>query len=185
MTLCEDRVALRGNMEGKASIKYDCQDGLRKWHYVHIFSPFLSGDRLYIACFAYDKSIARNQQKGWLYCLTMKQGDIIWKIPVTSGILTSPVGFLKNNRLHIIIAARKGLVQCLDVSDWVSKHVWSFQMTHEVFGSPVITDGTTPPLMFLGSKYGNLIAIDAWEGKEVWQKMAGNWIDNTAICQNG
>lgn len=53
-------------------------------------------------------------------------------------------------------------------------------MPHEVFGSPVITARTTLPLMFLGSKYGNLIAIDAFQGKEVWQKMAGNWIDNNA-----
>lgn len=105
---------------------------------------------------------------------------MVWKIPVTSGILTSPVGFFKDNQLYIIIAARKGLVQCFNVSDQVPKRVWRFQMPHEVFGSPVITTDTTPPLMFLGSKYGNLIAIDAHTGKEVWQKMAGNWIDNTA-----
>jgi outer membrane protein assembly factor BamB len=147
---------------------------------IHLSSPFLSGDKLYIACFVYDKSISRNLQKGWFYCLTMKHGDMVWKIPVTSGILTSPVGFFKDNQLYIIIAARKGLVQCFNVSDQVPKGVWRFQMPHEVFGSPVITTDMTPPLTFLGSKYGNLIAIDAHTGKEVWQKMAGNWIDNTA-----
>ncbi len=147
---------------------------------VHLSSPFLSEDRLYICCFVYDKSISRNQQKGWLYCLTMKAGDIVWKMPVTSGILNSPVGFLIDNQLHIIVVARKGLIQCFNVSGQVPERVWSFQMPHEVLGSPVITKDTTPPLMFIGSKYGSLIAIDIHKGKELWQKMAGNWIDNTA-----
>jgi outer membrane protein assembly factor BamB len=147
---------------------------------VHLSSPFLTEDALYISCFAYDKSLPRNQQRGWLFCLDTTTGDIRWKLDVTSGFLSSPVGFQLNGKLHIAVAARRGLLQCFDVSGQIPRQVWRFQMPHEVFGSPVVTTATSPALLFLGSKYGNLIAIDAQTGKEVWQKMAGNWIDNTA-----
>jgi outer membrane protein assembly factor BamB len=53
-------------------------------------------------------------------------------------------------------------------------------MPHEVLGSPAVEEGTERPLLFLGSKFGNLIAIDAVTGRERWQRMAGNWIDNSA-----
>jgi len=53
-------------------------------------------------------------------------------------------------------------------------------MPHEVFGSPVIADmGPSGTMLFLGSKYGNIVAIDAGTGEAVWRQMAGNWIDNT------
>jgi outer membrane protein assembly factor BamB len=146
---------------------------------VHISSPFLAGGKVYISCFAYDKSLPRNQQKGWLYCLDMKYGTIIWKLSVCSGMLSSPVGFEFNGKLMVAVAARRGLLQCFDVSGTRPHRVWKFQMPHEVMGSPVISKGRKP-VLFLGSKYGNLIAIDAGSGKEIWQKMAGNWIDNTA-----
>ncbi len=147
---------------------------------VHISSPFLADEKVYISCFAYDKSLPRNQQRGWLFCLDEKTGDIHWKLDVTSGFLSSPVGFRLNGKQHIAVAARRGLLQCFDVSGEIPRPVWSFQMPHEVLGSPVVTTETSPPLLFLGSKYGNLIAINVQTGKEVWQRMAGNWIDNTA-----
>jgi outer membrane protein assembly factor BamB len=80
----------------------------------------------------------------------------------------------------VAAAARRGLLQAIDVSGKVPTRRWAFQMAHEVLGSPVIITDTDPPLLFLGSKYGNLIAIDAATGKEKWQRMVGNWIDNTA-----
>jgi outer membrane protein assembly factor BamB len=147
---------------------------------VHISSPFLTDDKLYISCFAYDRSLPRNQQRGQLFCLDIKTGNILWKLDVSPGFLSSPVGFRLNGRLHIAIAARRGLLQCFDISGEVPRRVWSFQMPHEVLGSPVVTTDTSPALLFLGSKYGNLIAINAQTGEEIWQQMAGNWIDNTA-----
>jgi outer membrane protein assembly factor BamB len=53
-------------------------------------------------------------------------------------------------------------------------------MPHEVMGSPVVSADDDAPLLFLGSKFGNLIAIDARTGERRWQRMAGNWIDNSA-----
>lgn len=147
---------------------------------VSVSSPLLHDGRLYIACFAYDKSIGRSDQKARLFCLDMRNGDILWDMVVSNGFVSSPVGFELDGRFHIAIAARKGLLQCFDISATQPKRVWQFQMPHEVFGSPAVETNTRDPLLFLGSKFGNLIAIDARTGEEKWQQMAGNWIDNSA-----
>ena len=147
---------------------------------VNLSSPLLHNGRLYIACFAYDRALRRSEQKAWLFCLDMRNGEIIWKLVVSNGFVSSPVGFELDGRFHIAIAARKGLLQCFDVSGPKLKRAWHFQMPHEVFGSPVAETNTKSPLLFLGSKFGNLIAIDARTGEEKWQQMAGNWIDNSA-----
>jgi len=147
---------------------------------VKVSSPLIHGGRLYICCFAYDRSIARNDQKGWLFCLDIRDGRELWRLGVSSGFLSSPVGFEVGNRYFIAVAARRGILQCFDITAGRPRRAWSFQMPHEVFGSPVVENGKDNPLLFLGSKYGNLIAVDARTGKEKWQRMAGNWIDNTA-----
>lgn len=145
-----------------------------------ISSPFLTDDRLYITCFAYDRSVARNQQQGRLYCLDLMSGEILWKIEICPGFLSSPVGYVLDGRQYIYVAARRGLLQCFDVTGPRPTKVWQYQMPHEVFGSPVITDiGPSLTMLFLGSKYGNVVAIDARTGKALWERMAGNWIDNT------
>jgi outer membrane protein assembly factor BamB len=90
------------------------------------------------------------------------------------------VGYSLDGHQYIYVAARRGLLQCFDVTGTRPTQVWQYQMPHEVFGSPVITDtGPSSTMLFLGSKYGNVVAIDARTGKAVWQKMAGNWVDNT------
>jgi outer membrane protein assembly factor BamB len=147
---------------------------------VNVSSPLLHEGRLYIACFAYDRSIGRSDQKARLFCLDMRSGDVIWKMVVSNGYVSSPVGFELDGRFHVAIAARKGLLQCFDVSGTGPKRAWHFQMPHEVFGSPAVEMNAENPLLFLGSKFGNLIAIDARNGEEKWQQMAGNWIDNSA-----
>jgi outer membrane protein assembly factor BamB len=147
---------------------------------VNLSSPLLHDGRLYIACFAYDRALRRSEQKAWLFCLDMRNGEVLWKLVVSNGFISSPVGFELDGRFHVAIAARKGLLQCFDVSGAKLKRAWHFQMPHEVFGSPAVGTGKDNPLLFLGSKFGNLIAIDARTGEEKWQQMAGNWIDNSA-----
>jgi len=147
---------------------------------VSLSSPLLHDGKLYITCFVYDRSLARNSQKSWLLCMDMRDGRIIWKFQVSTGFLSSPVGIEIDGKFHIAVAARRGILQFYDVSGDVPKKVWDYQMPHEVLGSPVIETGKTDPLLFLGSKFGNLIAIDVRTGKEKWKRMAGNWIDNTA-----
>ncbi|MEW6535071.1 MAG: PQQ-binding-like beta-propeller repeat protein [Candidatus Auribacterota bacterium] len=146
----------------------------------HLSSPFIHGDVVYITAFVYDKSLPRNKQKGVLYCLSLRTGTVIWTEQVSSGFLSSPVGFENGGRLYIAVCARRGLLSCYDVSESAPKLAWTFQMPHEVLGSPAVASDTSEPLLFLGSKFGNIIAINALTGKEVWQRMAGNWIDNTA-----
>lgn len=147
---------------------------------VNLSSPLLMKEKLYITCFAYDRSLARNEQKAWLYCLDIRSGRKIWRIEVSNGFVSSPVKVEIAGRDCVAVAARKGLLQCYDVSGRLPERAWGFQMPHEVLGSPVVETGVENPLLFLGSKYGNLVAIEARTGVEVWQQMAGNWIDNTA-----
>ena len=149
---------------------------------VQMSSPLLFKGRLFICFFAYDKSLSRNSQKAWLMEIGASDGATRWKTEISQGQVNSPNGIETNGKLLVFTAAKKGLLQCFDVTDGKPCKSWQFQMPHEVLGSPCVykTDsGKT--MVFLGSKYGNLIAIDAGTGKESWQKMAGNWIDNT-VC---
>ncbi|MBN1257846.1 MAG: PQQ-binding-like beta-propeller repeat protein [Planctomycetes bacterium] len=143
-------------------------------------APFLHEGVLYITCFAYDRALARNAQSGWLVALEMRTGSEHWRREISQGFLSSPTGRIIAGRLHLYVAARKGLLQAFHASSEGLETLWSFQMAHEVLGSPVIeTDGEQPRL-FLGSKFGRLVALDAKTGEMLWKRMAGNWIDNTA-----
>ena len=147
---------------------------------VHMSAPFLTKDRLFITCFAYDRSLPRNQQQGRLYCLDLVSGNVLWSLDISPGFLSSPVGYQFDERQYIYVAARRGILRCFDITEPQATQVWQYQMPHEVFGSPVITDiDPSLSLLFLGSKYGNVVAINARTGKALWQKMAGNWVDNT------
>jgi outer membrane protein assembly factor BamB len=53
-------------------------------------------------------------------------------------------------------------------------------MPHEVLGSPALEPDGDSPGLFLGSKFGDLIAIDAQTGRKRWHRMTGNWVDNNA-----
>ncbi|MFC1484958.1 PQQ-binding-like beta-propeller repeat protein [bacterium] len=145
----------------------------------NLSSPFIANNKIYISCFAYDKALSRSKQKGILFCLDIKTGNVLWEITITNGFLTSPVGFKFQNKQYITIAAKRGIIQCFDITENTPKKIWDFQMPHEVLASPVISTKTALPMIFLGSKYGNVIAINALNGKKMWNYMTGNWIDNT------
>ena len=147
-----------------------------------VSAPFLHDGTLYVTCFAYDRALSRNQQKGWLIALAANSGRELWRKEISQGFLSSPTGRVINGRLHLFVAARKGLLQAFDVSGRRPVPLWRYQMAHEVFGSPVIEEGTETPRLFLGSKFGRLVALNAATGELLWKQMAGNWIDNTACC---
>jgi len=143
-------------------------------------SPLLMDHVLYVACFAFDKALARNEQNARLCALDPETGDLKWKITVGQGPLNAPAGCRIDGRNHVFVAARKGLLRAFDVSGPVPVERWSFQMPHEVMASPAVDARSEPPALFLGSKFGDLMAIDARAGKRLWHRMTGNWIDNNA-----
>jgi outer membrane protein assembly factor BamB len=145
-----------------------------------VSSPLLRAGTVYVTCFADDKALSRSDQTAWLIALDARDGEEQWRLEVSNGPVSSPVGRTLDGRFVVYVAAQKGLLQAFDVSGPRPQRVWSYQMAHEVLGSPVVQEGGSRPLLFLGSKFGNLVAIDARTGDEVWQRMAGNWIDNTA-----
>ncbi len=146
-----------------------------------VSSPLFINGRLFICFFAYDKSLARNSQKAWLMEIGTSDGSTRWKYEISQGPVNSPNGIEIDGKIIVCTVARKGLMQAFDVTDGNPILLWKFQMPHEVLGSPCICRTDSRTMVFLGSKYGNLIAVDALNGKELWQRMAGNWIDNT-VC---
>lgn len=145
-----------------------------------VSAPLLDGGVLYVCCFAYDKAMARSEQQGWLVALRMADGEELWRHEVSQGPLGAPVGREVDGRFVVFVAARRGRLQAYDVSAGAAKPMWTFQMPHEVMGSPVLEPHTDHPLLFLGSKFGDLIAVDARTGRKRWRSMTGNWVDNSA-----
>jgi len=143
-------------------------------------SPLLFGGRLYVAGFVYDRSLARNDQRARLYALDPDTGRLFWRLDIGNGFVSEPIGYTAGTTNFIAVAARKGLLQVFSVNDEKPRLVWDFQMPHEVLGAPAVESGVADPVLVLGSKYGNLIALDAATGRERWKRMAGNWFDNSA-----
>ncbi|MFC1566821.1 PQQ-binding-like beta-propeller repeat protein [bacterium] len=148
--------------------------------HAYVSSPFIQNHKLYITCFAYDKAIPRNQQKSILYCINPKTGNIIWQEFINLGYLSSPIGFIFENKEYITFSAKRGLLICLDATDTSPQKVWDYQMPHEVLATPVISTSAKQPLLFLGSKYGGLVCINALTSERVWSFMTGSWIDSSA-----
>lgn len=144
-------------------------------------APFCDGDTLYVTCFAYDKALARNRQEADLFALDAGTGRVLWRHELAHGPVNAPVGCRFGGDLFLYVSARKGLVQAFRVSREGATIAWSFQMPHDLMGSPTVWAGETP-LLFLGSKFGDLIALDARTGVKRWHRMTGNWVDNNACC---
>ena len=143
-------------------------------------APLLFEERLYVGGFVYDRSIARNEQRGWLYVLHPEDGTLRARVEVSRGYVSEPIGFRIHGTPHVAICARKGLLQCFTVETATPQLRWTYQMPHEVMGAPAVWDQDDKPVLVLGSKFGNLIALDAATGRERWKRMAGNWFDNSA-----
>lgn len=147
-------------------------------------SPLLFSGRLYAAGFTYDRSLGRNSQVSRLYCLDPESGRLLWTLPIGSGFASEPVGFMAGGRACVTVASRRGLLQTFAVDGGKPAPLWNYQMPHEVLGAPVVETNGANPVLVLGSKYGNLIALEAATGKERWKRMAGNWFDNSACIGN-
>jgi len=146
-------------------------------------SPFYEDGVLYVTSFVYDKALARNRQESCLFALEGGTGRVLWSQQLPHGRVNAPIGCRVDGRLHLLIAARKGLLQALRVSPQGASLAWTFQMPHEVLGTPsVLTEPQEAPVVFLGSKFGDLIALDARTGRQRWRRMTGNWVDNSACC---
>ena len=52
-------------------------------------------------------------------------------------------------------------------------------MPHEVLGSAAVAEIDGRTLLYVGSKYGNIVALDAANGRPAWSRMAASWFDNT------
>lgn len=150
-------------------------------------APLVHDGILYICCFVFDKAVPTQQQNGWLFALDAEKGRLLWRHEIAQGPLNAPAGRMLNGRFTLFVAARKGLLQAYAVSARGPEFLWKYQMPHEVLACPALEENTERPLLFLGSKFGDLIALDAATGAKRWRRMTGNWIDNNAcvVSMNG
>ena len=146
-------------------------------------SPFYDDGVLYVAWFVYDKALATNRQDAHLTAFDAATGRLLWQRELAHGPVNAPIGCRLGGERLLFAAARKGLLQAFRVSRAGAAVAWSFQMPHEVLGSPAVS-AVPPeaPMLFLGSKFGDLIALDARTGRQCWRRMTGNWVDNSACC---
>jgi outer membrane protein assembly factor BamB len=146
-------------------------------------SPFYDAGVLYVAWFVYDKALATNRQDAYLTALDAATGRLLWQRELAHGPVNAPIGCRIGGDLFLFAAARKGLLRAYRALREGASAAWSFQMPHEVLGSPVVSAAPPEaPMLFLGSKFGDLIALDARTGRQCWRRMTGNWVDNSACC---
>jgi len=147
---------------------------------VDVAAPLVHDGIVYVACFVYDKAFATNRQQAILSALDAATGTVFWSQAIDTGPVNAPAGREIDGRFVLFLAARKGLVRALAVSRQGPSPLWTFQMPHEVLASPAVEPDGVAPAVFLGSKFGDLIAIDARTGVQRWRRMTGNWVDNNA-----
>jgi eukaryotic-like serine/threonine-protein kinase len=148
-----------------------------------VSSPFYDDGVLYVAWFVYDKALATNRQDSILTAFDAATGRLLWQREVGHGPTIAPIGCRIDGELFLFVAARKGRLQAFRASREGVAGVWEFQSPHEVLGSPSISAaGSDAPTLFLGSKFGDLIALNAKSGRQRWRRMTGNWVDNSACC---
>jgi len=145
-----------------------------------IMSPLFHEGVMYVTAFVYDKALPTYEQAATLFALDAGTGRQLWSRKTSAGPVGAPVGAVIDNRFVIFTAAQKGLLQAFAVSRDGAEFLWNYQMPHEVLGSPAILAGNDKPMLFLGSKFGDLISVDARTGKKLWRRMTGNWVDNNA-----
>jgi outer membrane protein assembly factor BamB len=146
-------------------------------------APFVHEGTVYVTCFAFDRALSRNEQKGELVALDAKTGQIQFRREVWPGFLSSPVGVAQEDEsLRLFVASRRGRLTSFVIRDGSCETDWEYQMAHEVFASPVLLAGADRSRVFLGSKFGQFVCLDATMGDVQWKAMAGNWIDNTACA---
>ena len=146
----------------------------------HMPSPLFHGGILYVTFFVYDKAVPSYAQKSFLAALNAETGRLLWQEEIDNGPLSAPIGAEIDGRFFVFIAARKGVLRAYAVDEKKVEGIWQVQMPHEVMASPAIETNSHSPRLFLGSKFGDLIAFDARTGKKLWHKMTGNWVDNNA-----
>lgn len=147
---------------------------------VEIWSPLAHDSVIYITMFAYDRSMPRNLQTGRMAALAAEDGRKLWDTEVTQGPVNSPAGATIDGRFTAFTVARRGQVSAWLVGASGAERAWTAQLPHEALGSPAVLEAADNPLLFIGSKFGNIIALDARTGREKWKYMTGNWIDNSA-----
>jgi len=145
-------LVLTGTVRGKF-FALDRDDGRLRWEKklgLGIWANSYAGSNFIIAA-TMDGSLVKLKYNG----------DIIWKVKLGKGILSSPLCLEDMNR--VIFGCKDGYIYCYSISD--GKLLWRFNASGEVNGAPAYSDGT----VVIGSRNGILYALDT-SGKLKWKR---------------
>lgn len=115
-----------------------------------------------------------NSDKGhYLYCLKMKDGNLLWRRELESPILLSPT----IDKGNVYCQTQMGDVYCFDFN---GKLVWHYQQDfskqNSVFGAPIIEGNK----LFAGNTE-IIVCLDKNTGEVIWQKHYGCHFSNVIL----
>ena len=110
---------------------------------------------------------------GNLYALAASNGQVLWK-KAELDCVRSPPAFLESTQGPLLITGSKfGMVRGLDAETGAER--WQFRTGDRITGSPAVLSGKEPRA-FIGSYDRKLYAIDALDGRGVWQDTMGGGV---------
>ncbi|MFH0817734.1 MAG: PQQ-binding-like beta-propeller repeat protein, partial [Candidatus Micrarchaeota archaeon] len=113
---------------------------------------------------------------GALVALNKTSGRIEWQTQVGPSMFTSPV----YSAGRVYTAAYDGTVSCIDAKTRIA--VWTYKAGGSIWGStPRLYGG----ILFVGSENGKLYAINASNGKLIWEATTGGPIRSTPLAYVG
>ncbi|MBM3334890.1 PQQ-binding-like beta-propeller repeat protein, partial [Candidatus Sumerlaeota bacterium] len=170
----------------------DAQKGTKIWAYevyewrqslgrAFLASPIIvtasDGPSVILVSWAYDTAPKRVNEVAEIRALSPQDGRLRWKRIFAENRPTHPVAGLIGGGPRIYVGASDGNLYCLDGND--GSEVWRGAFKFPVEGAPAWVAGRDdgpPPLVLVGSRFGDLRAFDAASGETVWTFKTGGWI---------
>jgi len=153
-----------GNVYGEPSFyRLDQKDGQLLWKkpapYGVCGSPSTDGQRVHFGLGNGTFGMSHAQPKGSVWCLSVADGDAVWKREVKDAVLTT----VALSRGLAYFGSRDGCLYCVDAMSGEIR--WSFKTEDPVLSSPAVVDG----LVYFGSEDGRLYCLDVVSGEVVWK----------------
>ena len=122
-------------------------------------SPSTDGERVYFGLGNGTFGMSHAQPKGAVWCLSVRDGRVIWRKDVGDAVLTT----VALSRGAAYFGSRDGHLYCVDALSGDTR--WACDTGEPVLSSPAVADGR----VYFGSDDGCLRIVEAETGKELWQ----------------
>ncbi|MCC6747291.1 MAG: PQQ-binding-like beta-propeller repeat protein [Deltaproteobacteria bacterium] len=173
----------------------DAHDGRRLWsHSVVPYRPTLGGARLaapavgrlgselrvFVAHWAFDKSVGHHLQSAGLAALDATTGRALWQVSLGDNQLAAPVLAATTNPgepPRVFVASENGSVHALDAR--TGARLWTHTEPATIKSAPAVYRAADGPRLVFGTKQGIVRALDARTGRPVWRFKTAHWVDGS------